>query len=64
MSGVPVDAPFNDRDVDHNAHGFCTICMQIPKVYTHYTATALFFFFGIKSIYDALVKENEVGAAS
>ena len=30
--------------------------MQIPKVYTHYAAVALFFFFGLKSLYDGLFK--------
>lgn len=27
--------------------------LQIPKVYTHYAATALFFFFGFKTLWDA-----------
>jgi len=44
-------------------HGALVVCQQIPKVYTHYAATALFFFFGIKSLYDALIKEDEVSAA-
>lgn len=26
---------------------------QIPKVYTHHAATALFFFFGLKTLWDA-----------
>jgi putative Mn2+ efflux pump MntP len=34
--------------------------LQIPKTYTHYAATALFFFFGIKSIYDAFFRAHEV----
>uniref|UniRef100_A0A7S3RAA4 GDT1 family protein n=1 Tax=Dunaliella tertiolecta TaxID=3047 RepID=A0A7S3RAA4_DUNTE len=35
----------------------------IPKVYTHYAATALFFFFGFKSLYDALLKKDEGGVS-
>jgi len=33
---------------------------QIPKVYTHYAATILFFFFGFKTLYDVLYNHNEV----
>ncbi len=33
---------------------------QISKTYTHYAATALFFFFGIKSLYDAFFKKDDV----
>lgn len=35
--------------------------VQIPKVYTHYAATILFFFFGFKTLYDVLYKHDEVG---
>lgn len=35
--------------------------MQISKVYTHYAATALFFFFGLRSLYDAFFKKDDVG---
>ncbi|KAG2487696.1 hypothetical protein HYH03_013695 [Edaphochlamys debaryana] len=31
----------------------------IPKVYTHYAAVALFFFFGFKTLYDAFAKKDE-----
>ncbi|KXZ50604.1 hypothetical protein GPECTOR_15g287 [Gonium pectorale] len=31
----------------------------ISKVYTHYAATALFFFFGLKTLYDAFLKKDE-----
>ncbi len=34
--------------------------MQIPKVYTHYAATLLFFFFGFKTLYDVLIKPQSV----
>lgn len=33
---------------------------QISKVYTHYACTLLFFFFGLKSLYDALFKASDV----
>lgn len=33
---------------------------QIPKVYTHYAATALFFFFGFKTLYDAWTHTDDV----
>jgi hypothetical protein len=33
---------------------------QISKVYTHYAAVALFFFFGLKTLYDAFFKKDEV----
>lgn len=36
--------------------------MQIPKTYTHYAAVALFFFFGIKTLYDAFFKQDDVSA--
>eukprot|EP00798_Chlamydomonas_sp_ICE-L_P022387 gene22387-29494_t len=36
----------------------------IPKKYTHYAATALFFFFGLKSLYDVLFKKEEEGEES
>ena len=32
----------------------------IPKVYTHYAATALFFFFGFKTLYDVLIAADDV----
>jgi cation transport ATPase len=32
----------------------------VPKVYTHYAATALFFFFGFKTLYDALIAGDDV----
>ncbi|KAJ9531130.1 hypothetical protein QJQ45_021844 [Haematococcus lacustris] len=31
----------------------------ISKTYTHYAATALFFFFGLRSLYDAFIKAND-----
>ncbi|EFJ42338.1 hypothetical protein VOLCADRAFT_83682 [Volvox carteri f. nagariensis] len=31
----------------------------ISKVYTHYAAVALFFFFGLKTLYDAFFKKDE-----
>ena len=31
----------------------------ISKTYTHYAATALFFFFGLKSLYDAFFKKDD-----
>jgi len=31
----------------------------IPKVYTHYAATALFFFFGFKTLYDVFFGEDD-----
>lgn len=33
---------------------------QIPKVYTHYLATILFFFFGFKTLYDIFFNHEEV----
>eukprot|EP01023_Acetabularia_acetabulum_P008276 TRINITY_DN1358_c0_g1_i10.p2 TRINITY_DN1358_c0_g1~~TRINITY_DN1358_c0_g1_i10.p2 ORF type:complete len:248 (-),score=28.75 TRINITY_DN1358_c0_g1_i10:504-1247(-) len=35
----------------------------IPKVYTHWAATALFFFFGLKMLYDVYQGETEDSAA-
>jgi hypothetical protein len=35
---------------------------QISKVYTHYAAVALFFFFGLKTLYDAFFKKDDVSA--
>lgn len=37
-----------------------TLPLQISKVYTHYACTLLFFFFGLKSLYDALFKASDV----
>ena len=34
--------------------------LQISKVYTHYAATLLFFFFGLRSLYDAFFKKDDV----
>lgn len=31
----------------------------IPKTYTHYASVALFFFFGLKSLYDAFFKKDD-----
>jgi len=43
------------------SHAQCTAdATQLPKVYTHYAATALFFFFGFKTLWDAFHHE-EVG---
>ena len=36
--------------------------LQIPKTYTHYASVALFFFFGLKSLYDAFFKKDDVSA--
>jgi hypothetical protein len=36
------------------------LSVQIPKVYTHYAATALFFFFGFKTLYDVFFGEDDV----
>jgi putative Ca2+/H+ antiporter (TMEM165/GDT1 family) len=38
-----------------------TTPLQIPKVYTHYAATALFFFFGFKTLWDAYHHEEVRG---
>lgn len=40
----------------------CVLCAQISKTYTHYAAVALFFFFGLKSLYDAFLKKDDVSA--
>lgn len=38
----------------------CSVFLQISKKYTHWAAIALFFFFGARSLYDAITGEVRV----
>lgn len=39
-----------------------TVFTYIPKYYTHYTVTALFFFFGIKLLREGFAMADDEGA--